>query len=121
MSFSHTFRILALCLIGILYFSQTGYSQSTNPGTARANSPTSILIDENTRLQDEYIADISALGFATEADAKRFFGRITDNRLSYRVNMSANHVVIKLHRDRAPATWTAADWNNYINRKINSL
>ena len=121
MKFTHTTRLLALTLFGLLCFCNISYGQSTNPTLARTDYAKSFQIDDNSRLKEEYTATITSLGLGTPEQAERFVARVTDNLTTYKVNAAENQVTVKLYLNRAPASWTAQDWNKYINNKFNSL
>ena len=117
----NTILLSAILLLLMAVAPQTASAQSTiHPAVSILNTR-SIILDTAAPLSDTYTGSISQLGFQTEKQAIGFFGRISDNLVTYQVNYAAGTVLAKLHLTRAPSGWSVANWNQHIQEKLNSL
>ena len=93
-------------------FGQTDWPTSYGQGTINANY--CVTIDTTQPLQEFYRLDIAHLNFATEIDAQKAFGYISNNRLTYRVDYANQVAYLKIHADRTQTPQDVIWWNNYI-------
>lgn len=119
MATKHPLKSLRRILImtGLILVSSLTKAQSDWPenfGSATIDANHCVTIDTTSPLQDYYKMDISHLGFATEVDAQKVFGYISNNRLTYRVDFDNQVAYLLIHADRTPEPKDVIWWNDYI-------
>lgn len=80
---------------------------------------TTLKLDVKKPLTNFYTASIIPLKFSNQEDCDTYFNSLTDNLISFTVDFKAQTVLINLHLEYSKPEWTVADWNNYINSKLN--
>lgn len=73
-----------------------------------------VSIDITKPVVEFYKIDISTLNFATEQEAQKVFGAISNNLLSYRVDFNNQAAYLQVHTDRTQTPQDVNWWNNYI-------
>ncbi len=104
-------------LAGLFVFSFGSYAQSDNPeatGVATITDSYCITLNDSESIQNFYSIDISALGLETEYDAKKKFGYISNNLLTYKVDFENTKVILEVHVDRTAKPENVAWWNDYL-------
>lgn len=109
-NFKQLFLASALTLVTQLTFAQW----PDNYGTGTITATYCVSIDTAQPLQEYYKIDISQLNFATEIDAQKVFGAISNNRLTYKVDFAGQAAYLKVHADRTQYPQDVIWWNNYI-------
>lgn len=104
--------VAAALFIGASIYGQ--FSVPTTYGSASITADYCVSIDTTQPLQEYYQMDISHLNFATETDAKKVFGFISNNRLTYMVDFNNHVAYLRVHADRTPQPEDVIWWNNYI-------
>lgn len=103
--------------ITMLFISVLGLSQSdlsTYP-VATVTTDYCVQLDTNVPLAEFYKIDITPFGFTTFADAHAQFGRISNNLLTYTVDIDNQCVILQVHLDRTEVPHDLAWWNDYLN------
>lgn len=98
----------------LLVFNSASAQWPTSYGVGTINSTYCVAIDTSVPLVEFYQIDIAALNFATEIDAKKMFGHISNNRLTYRVDFQNHVAYLQIHSDRTEHPQDVVWWNNYI-------
>lgn len=107
-------KLSAFTALFLLVFNSASAQWPTTYGVGTITSSYCVSIDTSLPLTEFYQIDIAALNFATEIDARKVFGNISNNRLSYKVDF-ANHVAyLQVHSDRTQYPQDVIWWNNYI-------
>lgn len=102
--------------IAVLFFSVLGSAQS-DPSTypvATVTTDYCVQLDTNVPLAEFYKIDITPFGFTTFAEAHDQFGRISNNLLTYKVDIDNQRVVLQVHLDRTDVPHDLAWWNDYL-------
>lgn len=102
---------------GFVLLSTTSFGQTQWPdnyGQGTINTDYCVTIDTTKPLEEFYRIDISHLNFASEADAQKVFGAISNNRLTYKVDFTNQVAYLKVHADRTQHPQDVIWWNNYI-------
>lgn len=102
---------------GLFVFSFGSFAQTDNPevtGTASISDSYCVTLDDSKSIQKFYEIDISHLGFATEYDAKKKFGHISNNLLTYKVDFESKVVILHVHNDRTDSPKGVIWWNDYL-------
>jgi hypothetical protein len=86
----------------------------TNYETATITGDYCVSLDATKAVVEFYKIDITSLNFATENDAKKVFGAISNNLLSYSVDFANGAAYLHVHLDRTKNPEDIAWWNNYI-------
>jgi len=109
-------KITAL-VAGLFVFSFGSFAQSDNPevsGTASISDSYCVTLDDSKPIQKFYEISISHLGLETEYDAKKKFGYISNNLLTYKVDFENDRVILQVHNDRTGSPKGVAWWNDYL-------
>jgi len=113
-SLRNKFKLMSFSVFFLLIVNSAFSQWPTTFGIATINSTYCVSIDTSQPLKEFYQIDITQLNFATELDARKVFGNISNNRLTYKVDF-ANHVAyLQVHADRTQTPQDVAWWNNYI-------
>jgi len=113
-TFGNRIKLLTFTVVFFLVFNSASAQWPTTYGIATINSSYCVTIDTSVPLTEFYQINIVDLNFATEIDARKVFGNISNNRLSYKVDF-ANHVAyLQVHADRTQFPQDVIWWNNYI-------
>lgn len=109
-------NFLTLVLFSFIVLSSftTDTEWPTQYGVAKIDANYCVTIDTSKPLESFYKIDISDLNFASEVDAQKVFGAISNNYLSYRVHFSDNAAYLKIHADRTKEMQDVIWWNDYI-------
>jgi len=68
----------------------------------------------------EYNTDVTAVGFKSEEQARKFFLWFSDNLVSYKsYDHNAKRVTVIIHSEYLRNPWTVAQWNEYLQNKAN--
>lgn len=87
--------------------------------TATITSDYCVSLDATKPVSEYYKIDISALNFADETEARKAFGYISNNYLSYVVDFDNHSAYLHIHLDRTQNPQDIAWWNNYLNEHCN--
>lgn len=99
------------------------YAQSYVPAASTEASITTdycVTVDNTQPLQQFYSIDIAHLGLESEYAAKKKFGHIQNNLISYHVDFENTKVILELHIDRAPEGTDVSWWNEYLSSLCSS-
>lgn len=97
-------------------FAQTN-SQPSEIGSATITDSYCVTLNTNEELKGVYKISISAFNFPSEIDAKKAFGKISNNYLSFKVDFEQQVVFLKVHSDRTVTLNTVFWWNEYLANK----
>lgn len=106
-----------ILLVVAITFASFSFSQSTdngNAGSATISSGFCVTLDASSEIQEHYVADASALGWASEADAEKACGFHSNNLVSYEADFSNGQILIHIHTDRTRESKDVAWWNDYL-------
>lgn len=110
--------IMYILLVLALFQSKLSFSQSI-VGTATMDANWVIQLNGSTVLT-EYNTDVSAVGFKSEEQARKFFLWFRDNLFEFRdFDFSAKRVKVIIHPEHLRNAWTVAQWNEYLQNKAN--
>lgn len=84
---------------------------------ASINPQMLITLSDVGALSDKYVVSIADLGFSSEEAAKKQFGWLQDNLVGFKVNYAEKTVEVSLRKAGPAATWSVAQWNEYLQRK----
>jgi hypothetical protein len=94
--------------------SQQSPQWPTSYETATITTDYCVTLDATKAISEFYKIDITALNFATESDAKKVFGAISNNLLSYQVDFANGAAYLHVHLNRTKNPEDITWWNNYI-------
>lgn len=108
-----------LFLVTAFVVSSLSLSAQTEPTeglevTATLNENFCLTFVDDSPIQEFYIADISALGFENEQEAKNVFGTKSNNLITYTVDFPNNRVQAQLHLNRLSESRDKTWWSNYL-------
>ena len=109
-----TLKVIALSIIALSPIVSVGQVHPVPTVNATITIEDCVTLDTSKPLQDFYSIDISHLGFASEYEAKKHFGRIMNNLVSYHVDFANSKVVLEVHIDRVSSSTDVAWWNEYL-------
>ncbi len=92
-------------------------SESSDTGIATITDSYCVTLNTNEELKEVYKINISAFNFPSEIDAKKAFGKISNNYLSYKVDYEQQVVFLKVHSDRTVTLNSVFWWNEYLLNK----
>lgn len=92
----------------------------TDCGSATIDNNYCVSIDTTKPLQEFYKINFAHLNFQTEVDAKKVFGAISNNYLSYKVDFASQNAYLKIHADRTKELKDVIWWNDYLQNKCQS-
>jgi len=108
-------RKITTIFVALFCFSFTMSAQDSGTvGTAEIDANYCLTLDDSAPLTTYYAADISALGFESELDAKNVFGTKSNNLITYSVDFENNQVIAQLHAERLSAPKSLAWWSEYL-------
>lgn len=107
-------RILFLFAITAASFSFSQTADEKPAGDATINASFCVELDDAIPVQGFYKADASALGWTSEADAKKACGFHSNNLVSYKQDFANNQILIYIHTDRTSAPHDIVWWNEYL-------
>jgi len=103
---------------GFVFLTTTSFGQTQQwpetYGQGTINADYCVTIDTSQPLQEFYKIDIAHLNFANETDARKVFGAISNNLLTYRVDFANHTAYLNVHADRTKNPENVTWWNNYI-------
>ena len=106
---------IKLLLLAVFCVSVTASAQAEGEMAVAVFSDNYCLtLDEDLPVQEFYVADISAFGFADVIEAKKVFGTKSNNLITYNVNFETHTVIAHLHLDRTSAPMDRAWWSEYL-------
>jgi hypothetical protein len=83
-------------------------------GEATIDANYCVKIDASKPLESFYKIEINHLNFATEIDAQKVFGSISNNYLTYRVDFANQVTYLQIHAERTKEMKDVIWWNDYI-------
>lgn len=92
-------------------------SESDEIGSAFITDNFCVTLNTSDELKKTYKINISALNFQSEIDAKKAFGKIANNYLTYVVDFEQQVVFLKVHSERIETAQTVVWWNEYLYKK----
>jgi hypothetical protein len=103
---------------GLLVFSfgsvaQTDLVLSVETGTATISDSYCVMLDDSKPIQSYYSINIDGM-FESEYEAKKKFGHISNNLLTYKVNWAEKKAVLWVHTERTPKLESVGWWNDYL-------
>ncbi|MCG8577316.1 MAG: hypothetical protein MI810_20700 [Flavobacteriales bacterium] len=104
-------------LLGLFIFSVSSFGQSNVPeptGIATVTEDYCVTLSTEKPLQNYYEIDITDLALESEYMAKKRFGHINNNLLTYHVDYSNSRVILEVHWDRVKETTDVNWWNTYL-------
>ena len=107
-------RILFLFAITMASFSFGQTADEGPAGEATISSSFCVVLDADVAVTTLYRADASALGWASEAEAKKACGFHSNNLVTYEQDFANNEIIIHIHTDRTSAPHDIAWWNEYL-------
>ena len=110
----NTLKLAVVTLIFVLNSTNASAQMPTSYEIGSITSDHCVSIDTSKPLAEFYQIDIAALNFATETDAKKLFGYISNNRLTYIVDFPNHVAYLKVHADRTQFPQDVIWWNDYI-------
>ncbi|MCB9233874.1 MAG: hypothetical protein H6581_19615 [Bacteroidia bacterium] len=93
---------------------------TTAPGFARITPEKQIYLDPLNPVQADYKADMSHLGFATQAAAESFFNNYSTVTVQFSV-ADKNTLNIHLAQSGSTQGWTVQNWNDHFLQKAQAL
>jgi hypothetical protein len=109
-----TLKMIALSMIAIAPYGAGAQTHPAAEVTATITTENCVTLDATQPLQNFYSIDIAHLGFASEYEAKKHFGHIMNNLVSYHVDFANTKVVLEVHIDRVSSSTDVAWWNEYL-------
>lgn len=106
--------LIPLFLFAFIFSSYTTSEWPTQFGIAKIDANYCVKLDVTKPLESFYKIDISHLNFATETDAQKVFGSISNNYLSYKVDFANQSAYLKIHSERTKEPKDIIWWNDYI-------
>lgn len=109
-------------LLLLILFSASSYAKSFKPSSvadscsATINQDKLITVSGN-QVCSNYYADISLMGFTSEAAATDYFSRYSCNLVSFQLIYNQQKVKVILHNERLSTAWTVQQWNQYLQNK----
>ena len=100
----------------ISIFAQTN-SEPAEIGNAFITNNFCVTLNTSDELKKTYKINISALNFQSEVEAKKAFGKISNNYLTYVVDFEQQVVFLKVHSERIETAQTVDWWNEYLYKK----
>lgn len=112
-------RILFLFAITMASMSFGQAAEEGTAGEATITSSFCVELDASVEVTTVYRADASALGWASEAAAKKACGFHSNNLVTYDQDYANNEIIIYIHTDRTSAPQDVAWWNEYLESLCN--
>jgi hypothetical protein len=111
-------KLVIYTFILTLFTGSVAFSQSMM-GTATMDANWVIRLDGSAVLT-EYNTDVTAVGFKSEEQGRKFFLWFRDNLVEFRdFDFSAKRVKVIIHPEHLRNAWTVAQWNEYLQNKAN--
>jgi hypothetical protein len=108
--------VIFIFLAAVLFQYKVSFSQSMS-GTATMNANWVIHLDGSAVLT-EYNTDVTAVGFKSEEQARKFFNGFRDNLFEFRdFDLNTKKVKVIIHPEYLRNPWTVAQWNEYFTNK----
>lgn len=108
-----------LALIVLLAGSTGAYSQLYPEGTTLGEATVTddtycVSLNADQPVQEYYELNIASQGFTTFEDAHRIYGAISNNLLTYKVDIDNQRVILQVHIDRTEEPQDIVWWNAYL-------
>jgi outer membrane protein assembly factor BamD (BamD/ComL family) len=111
---------LILIVLILTFNISTSYAQTAVPtdlGSATITNNYCVTLNTNQELKKFYSISLTELNFTSEAEAKKIFGKISNNYLTYRVDFTHQLVILQVHSNRTKTVQTVTWWNEYLASK----
>lgn len=107
-------KLMAPALLLALISTKASAQMPTSYEIGTITADHCVSIDTSKPLVEFYQLDITALNFSNETEAKKLFGYISNNRLTYIVDFPNHVAYLRVHADRTQFPQDVIWWNDYI-------
>ncbi len=103
-----------LFLLFLLPFAANAQGDPSTYPVATITTEHCVQLDANLPVSDLYQINIAPFGFSTFEAAYNVFGMISNNLLTYTVDILNQKAILEVHLDRTDVPQDIVWWNNYL-------